>query len=133
MSWEVPPDYDFSKSTKEVHATFVNDGDSGSAAATTAITAIGEYAAIRQTRDASYHGYYTKERQAYQDVLIRNVVCSASVKAAPWVVFTAGAMGAGKGYTVAWMFNQGIFPINDFISIDPDHFKHELPEWQGYV
>lgn len=128
LSWQVPPDYDYTKSTMEVHATFDNT-DSKAVDS----NCHGEFASIRKDRDIKYHGTYSKERQTYQDVLIRNVVRSASIKSAPWIVFTAGAMGAGKGYTVDWMFNQGIFPINDFISIDPDHFKHELPEWTGYV
>lgn len=36
------------------------------------------------------------------DSLVKNVVGASSSKEHPWIVFTAGAMGAGKSYTINW-------------------------------
>jgi hypothetical protein len=27
----------------------------------------------------------------------------------------------------------GVFPLEDIVHIDPDHFKRVMPEWPGYV
>ena len=42
-------------------------------------------------------------------------------------------MGVGKGYALAWMSRKGIFPLEDIVHIDPDHFKQVMPEWQAYL
>ena len=44
-------------------------------------------------------------------------------------IFTAGAMGAGKGHTVAWMDQHNYFPVEDITHIDPDAFRMQFPEW----
>ena len=33
---------------------------------------------------------------------------------------------------MSWLSECGIFPIEGFIRIDPDHFKRVMPEWEGY-
>lgn len=65
----------------------------------------GPFAHIRATLDYSYHKNYTHERQKLQDSIIREFldeaiitdkngeVCTTPTE--PWIVFTAGAMGAG--------------------------------------
>ena len=42
-------------------------------------------------------------------------------------------MGAGKGHTLSWMSRNGYFPLESIVHIDADHFKHVMPEWDGYV
>eukprot|EP00976_Prorocentrum_cordatum_P083877 1185418-Prorocentrum_minimum.AAC.5 len=114
--WE----YDYGKSTQE---NYTQDTPSW----------IGHFKELRATLDHSYHGYYTEGRQQIQDDLIRDVVSGGSAKKHPWIVFTAGAMGAGKGHVVKWMSRNGHFPLPDLVQIDPDQFKAAFPEWQGYV
>ncbi|EOD33492.1 hypothetical protein EMIHUDRAFT_229624 [Emiliania huxleyi CCMP1516] len=82
----------------------------------------GKYAKIRESLDHAYHGVYTAERQALQDRL-----------AHPWLLYTAGAMGAGKSHTVRWMWEAGHFPLEAIVHLDPDLFKTAMPEWDGYV
>jgi len=95
---------------------------------------VGDYAEIRKTRDYSYHPIYSHKRQLLQDRLIRDVVCgSREPLADPWIIFTAGAMGAGKSFSLNWMSQNGFFPLEDLSVLDPDEFKKSLPEWQGYV
>ena len=118
--WEVPQSYDYTKPTSEVHkvpGTHVE----------------GPHADIRQRLDFSYHNNYSLSRQGVQDVLVGNVVSSASPKEHPWLVFTAGAMGAGKSHTIRWMSEHGYFPLPDIVQIDPDRFKEQFPEWEGYL
>lgn len=46
-----------------------------------------------------------------QDDLINSVLGVGRVpQQHPWIVFTAGAMGAGKSRCVSWMATKGIFP-----------------------
>ncbi len=56
-----------------------------------------------------------------------------SNKPSPWIVFTAGAMGAGKSYTMKHLHNTNRFPLPNFITIDPDEVRHLLPEYQYYI
>ena len=66
-------------------------------------TFVGEYRDIRKTLDYSYHSVYPPERQLWQDDVIRSVVVKTKAQSQPWVVYTAGPMGAGKGYALSWM------------------------------
>lgn len=118
--WEVPANFDPKKSTVDNYHT--NNRDS-----------YGPYADIRASLDFDFHSNYTAERQAFQDVLIKNVVGAAVEKECPWIVFTAGAMGAGKSHVIQWMSNRGYFPLPDIVQIDPDLFKMGLPEWPIYL
>ena len=45
-------------------------------------------------------------------------VCTTPTE--PWLVFTAGAMGAGKGYTIKTLVQEEKFPLIAFVSVDPD-------------
>ncbi len=94
---------------------------------------LGSYADIRETRDFEYHGNYDCKRQLFQDKLISDIVQAAVPKDIPWIIFTAGAMGAGKSHVVQWMSKQDHFPLPDIVQIDPDAFKMSLPEWDRYV
>jgi hypothetical protein len=65
----------------------------------------GRYASIRKQLDYDYHAYYSRSRQMFQDSIIDVMLekpwiedkygqnCSQPTR--PWIVFTAGVMGAG--------------------------------------
>lgn len=93
----------------------------------------GRFAAIRDALDASYHGTYTKARQLLQDEWIASVLSQGEPQAYPWIIFSAGAMGAGKTRTVQWMSERGLFPVRQMVHLDPDIFRAALPEWRGYA
>ena len=118
----LPATFDVSKSTKD---NYTGDGDQFSIG--------GQFASIRQRRDHAYHGFYAKERQAWQDAVIGTVCQRTTPQPKPWLVFTCGAMGAGKGYALGWMSREGYFPLEQIVHIDPDHFKQVMPEWDEYV
>jgi len=77
----------------------------------------GPFAHIRKTLDYTYHSNYTKQRQVFQDSIIEEFLESVSLTdvngdvcttpTEPWVVFSAGAMGAGKGYTINELVTKG--------------------------
>jgi len=115
-----PEEYDYTQTTQQ---NYTQDTPSW----------IGPYKNVRETLDHSYHGYYTPERQRIQDDIMQDVINGGIPKDQPWIVFTAGAMGAGKGYTIRWMSQSGYFPLPDLVQIDPDHFKMAFPEWPGCV
>ena len=94
---------------------------------------VGEFADIRATLDYAYHVNYTPARQLWQDRAIKSVVVRTAPQIDPWVVYTCGPMGAGKGYTLSWMSRHGVFPLEDIVHVDPDYFKQIMPEWNGYV
>jgi hypothetical protein len=49
------------------------------------------------------------------------------------IVFTAGAMGSGKSYTLRWLSKKRLFPLESFIHIDPDICRELLPEYRIYL
>ena len=95
----------------------------------------GRFTAIRDSLDTTYHGFYTQSRQLFQDRLVARLLntCTCPRQVHPWIVFTAGAMGAGKSRTIDWLSERGIFPLDNIVQIDPDNIKTSLPEWPGYV
>lgn len=50
----------------------------------------------------------------------------------PFLVFTAGSMGAGKSYVLSQLHQREVFPLHKFVKIDPNMLKSELPEMAGY-
>ncbi|CAB9507018.1 Zeta toxin [Seminavis robusta] len=114
-----------------------------------------EFKAAREKLDYSYHRNPAKSRQELQDVILARVVQAAlqanqqhpqeeskeEVKEVlpeepgrrPWIVFSAGPMGVGKGYVMATLNERGLFPLDRFLKIDPDLLKTELPEMPGYL
>jgi hypothetical protein len=94
---------------------------------------VGEYAEIRRTLDYNYHKNFSEERQLWQDNLVKGIAQTQDPEQSPWLVFTCGAMGAGKGYTMSWMSNGNIFPLERVAHIDPDMCKQAMPEWSTYL
>ena len=92
-----------------------------------------EFADLRGRIDYNWHTNYTEARQLWQDSLIKSVSIRGEAQVRPWLVFTCGAMGAGKGHAMAWMSRHKIFPLENVVRIDPDYFKRSMPEWEDYV
>lgn len=88
---------------------------------------VGELAVHRKTLDYNYHKRYGAARQALQDGIVREFLqtlvvdtksktfCDRPIN--PWVVFTAGAMGAGKSRCLRWMAQQLVFPLASFVHV----------------
>lgn len=103
----------------------------------------GKYSHIRKTLDYSYHSNYTFERQKLQDAIVSDMLDSAFIFDAdgnigttpttPWIVFTAGAMGAGKSHVMNTLVSQGRFPLKAFVIVDPDEIRRILPEYHIYI
>ena len=103
----------------------------------------GPYSHIRKTLDYTYHAPYTRERQTLQDAIITDMLNTAVIKdkngdvcttpTEPWIVFTAGSMGAGKSWTLSKLVEKGRFPLLAFVTVDPDEIRRHLPEFHLYV
>jgi Zeta toxin len=103
----------------------------------------GKYSHIRRTMDYEYHRNYTFERQKLQDAIISDMIDEAfifdedgnvgTVPTEPWIVFTAGAMGAGKSHTMSVLVLKGRFPLTAFVCVDPDEIRRILPEYNVYI
>ena len=117
-------------STEENHSTY-------------SMNFYGQFAHIRKTLDYNYHKNYTFERQRFQDAIIREFLKATlftdengdlgTTPTEPWLVFTAGAMGAGKGFTLRKLVEKGRFPLTAFVNVDPDEVRRRLPEYHLYV
>lgn len=102
---------------------------------------VGKYKSLRQLLDYSFHSHYSPQRQLLHDEWIQQfietkIVDGLNVCDTPvdnWMVFTAGSMGAGKGFTLRWLASEGLFPLSAFIVVDPDVIRHLLPETQEYI
>eukprot|EP00967_Tisochrysis_lutea_P157368 scaffold319218_cov33-Tisochrysis_lutea.AAC.5 len=66
-----------------------------------------------------------------QDRLIDAVIAAGDRQARPWLIYTAGAMGAGKSHVVNWMYEGGHFLLHQIVQLDADVFKTAMPEWAG--
>eukprot|EP00929_Paragymnodinium_shiwhaense_P118126 TRINITY_DN8984_c0_g1_i1.p1 TRINITY_DN8984_c0_g1~~TRINITY_DN8984_c0_g1_i1.p1 ORF type:complete len:750 (+),score=129.74 TRINITY_DN8984_c0_g1_i1:99-2348(+) len=139
---EVPSDYDFGSATTDAHCHEDYSVDVCAEPARSPYKAYnseyhgslhGSLVPIRRKLDFSYHVNYTERRQLWQDRMVARVARCTSPTSRPWVVFTCGAMGAGKGHTMNWLSKQNFFPLEDIVHIDPDHFKRLMPEWEGYT
>jgi len=103
----------------------------------------GKFSHIRKTLDYSYHSNYTFERQKLHDAIITDILNESYIcdedgnvglaAADPWIVFTAGAMGAGKSYTMRVLVEQERFPLPAFVIVDPDEIRRLLPEYHMYI
>ncbi len=56
---------------------------------------VGPYSATRATLDYDWHLNYRPERQAVQDGIVSAFLRGGAKVERPWLVYTAGAMGAG--------------------------------------
>jgi len=112
--------YDYTKSTNENYG--VDE-----------LVFYGKYRDIRRRMDYTYHTNYTKARQLWQDAIISSLFTSASPQKNPYLIYTCGAMGVGKGYVMRYLIANGYFPLKQMVRIDPDYFKTVMPEWLEYV
>jgi hypothetical protein len=96
-----------------------------------------KFSLARSRLDYSYHRKPAFNRQELQDAILSRVVRAAaqvpSQNGKTWIVFTAGAMGVGKGYVLSTLHKSSLFPLVGFLKIDPDMLKVELPEMSGYL
>eukprot|EP00397_Hematodinium_sp_SG-2012_P007570 GEMP01007617.1.p1 GENE.GEMP01007617.1~~GEMP01007617.1.p1 ORF type:complete len:714 (+),score=128.89 GEMP01007617.1:215-2356(+) len=121
MEFKVPKNFDYLKPTCENYSAGPDE------------PYVGPFRETRMTRDSSYHGRYTKERQLWQDSVVQCVVHKTSINLRPWLIFTAGTPGAGKGHVMRWLSNNEYLPLEEVVHIDPDYFKRLMPEWKKYV
>jgi len=94
---------------------------------------IGKNIDIRQMRDPAYHVTYSHQRQLWQDDVVEVTVSKTMSVARPWLLLSAGPMGAGKGHAMRWLSGKGFLPLETVCRIDPDNIKHLMPEWPSYV
>ena len=89
----------------------------------------GKYRATRERLDYTWHSHYTHERQALQDSIVDDFLAGGSPPSPrPWLVLTAGPMGAGKSYAMRWLHAAGAFPLDAFVVVDVDRIRDRLPE-----
>lgn len=105
----------------------------------------GRYKSIRSSLDYTYHHNYSPKRQLLQDVIVTKILQKHNVEITdsdgnscispknPWIVFTAGAMGSGKSYTIRHLAAKDRFPLDSFVTVDPDEIRRLLPEFELYL
>ena len=42
-------------------------------------------------------------------------------------------MGAGKSFTIRHLYEMGRFPLQQFVTVDPDSVRRLLPEFERYI
>lgn len=84
--FETKKDYDFSKSTNEnyaFHAPSASETDSGHHE-----KFFGEFSDIRASRDYRWHGNYIRERQLWQDRVVKSCLGKTEPQARPWIIYS---------------------------------------------
>ena len=131
-------DYDWNVSTEENYRS-----DEGSSSISLSSSSGGKFNHIRRRLDRNYHANYVHSRRILQDSIIESMLFGTSTgeqqqeqpcrSIEPWIVFSAGVMGAGKSWTIAKLVEKRRFPLESFVSVDPDEIRRRLPEFDGYV
>ena len=94
-TFPIRDDYDWTKSTSE---NYVNKSKTDF---------VGKYVKERKMLDYSWHCNISRNRQKWQDEVIDSIVKKVAPQSNPWIVYTCGPMGAGKGYCLTWMSQHG--------------------------
>ena len=106
-------------------------------------TLVGDFIPERALLDADYHPPVTAARQTIQDAILRARLfppdagatrCRRALhaRAVQWVVFMAGAMGAGKTHARHALAAAHLFPAAAFTVVDVDGLRVQLPEWSAW-
>lgn len=130
-TYPIPPSFSLDKSTEE------NYGDDK-------LEFYGPFKSIRSSLDYTYHGNYIKSRQFFQDRIVEKLLDGTVIEDSngrgfcktpnePWIVFTAGVMGAGKSHTIKQLASRGLFPLQSYVVIDPDEIRQHFPEYALYA
>jgi len=93
----------------------------------------GPFASHRAEMDYTYHVNYAPSRQRLQDEIVSAWLRNGVRASRPWIIFTAGAMGAGKSYMLERLCEQGCGILADMVRVDPDAVKYQLPEMNEYI
>src|SRR5438874_6067973 len=94
----------------------------------------GPYKKYRAIMDYEYFDNYIAERQRLQDKIIEKSIPQINNKTRrPWILFTCGCFGAGKSHSMKYLDSIGYINLRDFIYIDPDRIKYELPESDDFI
>lgn len=94
---------------------------------------VGDFIESRSKVDFNYHSNYQTERQLVQDRIIHKYLKFGKSTASPKIIFTAGVMGAGKSYVLKKMGELEQLNLQDYLLIDSDQLKDELPEMKTYI
>lgn len=94
---------------------------------------VGDFVESRAKVDFNFHKNYQIERQLLQDRIVHQHLKLGKTADLPKIIFLAGVMGAGKGYVLEKMGNSEQICLQDYIWIDSDKIKYELPEMSGFV
>lgn len=92
--FETKPDYDFTKSTNENYmfqpstSSVSEEADDDNDSDRFEEQFFGEFADIRATRDYEWHSNYTKERQLWQDRVVKSCLGKTEPQARPWIVYS---------------------------------------------
>lgn len=94
---------------------------------------VGDFTESRSKVDFTYHSNYQIERQLVQDRIIHKYLRLGKSTDLPKIIFTAGVMGVGKGHVLKKMGRLEQINLQDYLWIDPDQLKDELPEMKIYI
>lgn len=135
--YQIPENYNWEFSTTENYRHSSSYNERGP------LFAVGEFGDLREKLDYNYHSIYQPDREIFQDSIIRYYLSKpiivdengdhCHVPTQPWIVFTAGAMGSGKTYTMNQLAHNDLFPLESFVVVDPDEIRRHLPEFEVYV
>lgn len=131
LSEPVLPDFAIDRSTKEIYGA-----DN--------LEYYGPFRDVRAKLDYNYHGNYLKSRQQFQDRIVEKFFSGTTIRdsvhghdcktaLSPWIVFTAGVMGAGKSHTMQQLASRGLFPLASYVVADPDEIRSHFPEYHRYA
>lgn len=124
-----PGDYDWDKSSMENY-----DLRNGKMYEFTGFTET--FSSSREKLDYTYHGLYDLERQLLQDSIMESFLNAPTVDTLPrepLLLFTMGAMAAGKGFLMRKLEQNGLLQLDSYVRVDMDELRAKIPEFDEYI
>lgn len=87
---------------------------------------------IRKGLDTTWHDVYSDERIVLQNNWIITKTLGFNSTSDPRLIFTAGAMGAGKTHSLKKLADDINLDLKNTLIIDPDKYKDMIPEFEQY-
>lgn len=94
---------------------------------------MGDFVESRAKVDFNFHRNYQPERQLLQDQIVHRHLKLGETSDSPKIIFMAGIMGVGKGYVLEKMGRSGEICLEDYLWIDSDKIRYELPEMSELI
>jgi predicted ABC-type ATPase len=85
------------------------------------------------TMVCTYNLNITHIRDLFHEKILKKYHKTIIYDKQKWFIFTAGCFGSGKSHVMQYLHTMKKIDLNDYIFVDPDELRYEIPEIQDYI